>query len=78
MPNDPHAMFAGGDANFVKKATDRMKQVVDQAKIMVLVSHDTNLLRTFCNRIIWMDRGQVKADGDPDIVIDSYIKSQQI
>jgi len=71
-------MFAGGDANFVKKATDRMKQVVDQAKIMVLVSHDTNLLRTFCNRVIWMDHGEVKADGHSDSVIDSYINSQLI
>jgi ABC-2 type transport system ATP-binding protein len=71
-------MFAGGDANFIKKATDRMKQVVDQAKIMVLVSHDTSLLRMFCNRVIWIDHGQIKADGDSDVVIDSYIQSQKI
>lgn len=68
-------MFAGGDAAFVQKATDRMKQVVDQAKIMVLVSHDTNLLRTFCNRVIWMDHGQVKEDGESNSVIDHYIQS---
>lgn len=66
-------MFAGGDAAFVQKATDRMKQVVDQAKIMVLVSHDTKLLRTFCNRIIWLDHGQVKQDGECNNVIDQYI-----
>jgi ABC-type polysaccharide/polyol phosphate transport system ATPase subunit len=68
-------MFAGGDAAFVQKATDRMKQVVDQAKIMVLVSHDTNLLRRFCNRVIWMDHGQVKEDGEANNVIDQYIHS---
>lgn len=68
-------MFAGGDAAFVQKATDRMKQVVDQAKIMVLVSHDTNLLRRFCNRVIWMDHGQVKEDGEANSVIDQYIHS---
>lgn len=68
-------MFAGGDAAFVQKATDRMKSVVDQAKIMVLVSHDTNLLRRFCNRVIWMDHGQVKEDGEANSVIDHYIHS---
>jgi ABC-type polysaccharide/polyol phosphate transport system ATPase subunit len=71
-------MFAGGDAAFVQKATARMKQVVDQAKIMVLVSHDTKLLRTFCNRVIWMDHGQVKEDGECNSVIDHYIQSGKI
>lgn len=71
-------MFAGGDASFVQKATARMKQVVDQAKIMVLVSHDTKLLRTFCNRVIWMDHGQVKEDGECNSVIDQYIQSGKI
>lgn len=66
-------MFAGGDAAFVQKATERMKQVVDKAKIMVLVSHDTKLLRTFCNRVIWLDHGQVKQDGECNNVIDQYI-----
>ncbi len=71
-------MFAGGDAAFVQKATARMKQVVDQAKIMVLVSHDTKLLRTFCNRVIWMDHGQVKEDGECNSVIDHYIQSGKV
>lgn len=68
-------MFAGGDAGFVQKATNRMKQVVDQAKIMVLVSHDTKLLRQFCNRVIWVDHGQIKLDGEANSVIDSYIQA---
>lgn len=67
-------MFAGGDAAFVQKATDRMKQVVDQAKIMVLVSHDTKLLRNFCNRVIWLDHGEIKKDGECNSVIDHYIQ----
>ena len=71
-------MFAGGDAGFVQKATARMKQVVDQAKIMVLVSHDTKLLRAFCNRVIWMDHGQVKEDGECNSVIDHYIQSGKV
>jgi ABC-type polysaccharide/polyol phosphate transport system ATPase subunit len=71
-------MFAGGDAAFVQKATDRMKQIVDQAKIMVLVSHDTMLLRTFCNRVIWMDHGQIKEDGESNTVIDHYIESTKV
>lgn len=66
-------MFAGGDVAFVKKATERMSQVVNQADIMILVSHDINLLRRLCTRVIWMDHGQVKDDGDANAVIDRYL-----
>jgi ABC-type polysaccharide/polyol phosphate transport system ATPase subunit len=68
-------LFAGGDTAFVKKATERMTQMVDKANIMVLVSHDTNLLRTFCDRVIWLDHGRVREDGESDTVIDKYIQS---
>ncbi|WP_295764391.1 ABC transporter ATP-binding protein [Undibacterium sp.] len=71
-------LFAGGDAAFVKKATERMTQMVDKANIMVLVSHDTNLLRTFCDRVIWLDHGQIKEDGESNFVIDRYIQSGSI
>lgn len=66
-------MFAGGDASFVKKATERMTQVVNQADIMILVSHDIGLLRSMCTRVIWMDHGRVKGTGDPALIIDQYL-----
>lgn len=70
-------MFAGGDAGFVQKATKRMEKVVDQAKIMVLVSHNTQLLRSFCNRVIWLDHGEIKQDGECNAVIDQYIQEAE-
>lgn len=71
-------MFAGGDAAFVQKATLRMKQMIDRANIMVLVSHDTSLLASFCSRVICMDHGKVKADGATDAVIEAYRASQGV
>ena len=67
-------MFAGGDVAFVQKATARMKRVVDQSNIMVLVTHNMELLRTFCDRVIWMDHGQIKEDGESNRVIDYYMR----
>ncbi len=64
-------LFAGGDAAFVKKARDRMSAMIEKSRIMVLVSHDQGLLRSFCDRFIWMDHGEIKADGDPK-VLDLY------
>jgi ABC-type polysaccharide/polyol phosphate transport system ATPase subunit len=65
-------MFAGGDANFVQKATARMYEVIESAHILVLVSHDIELLERLCTRIIWMDHGQVREDGPAAEVLGRY------
>lgn len=68
-------LFAGGDAGFIKKATERMNQVIDKSNIMVMVSHEPDLLKRFCNRVIWIDHGSVIEDGAPDYVIQKYLKT---
>ncbi|KVO00162.1 ABC transporter [Burkholderia ubonensis] len=69
-------VFAGGDASFIAKAKQRMTEFIDKASIMVCVSHDMDLLRALCNRVVWLDHGQVKADGDPDEIITQYLAAR--
>ncbi|UKD12301.1 MULTISPECIES: ABC transporter ATP-binding protein [Burkholderia] len=69
-------VFAGGDASFIAKAKQRMTEFIDKASIMVCVSHDMDLLRTLCNRVVWLDHGQVKADGNPDEIITQYLAAR--
>lgn len=71
-------MFAGGDAAFVKKASDRLKSVIENSEIMVLVSHDLDLLEKFCDRVIWMDHGRLKMDGSTKNVLQAYASSRSI
>lgn len=66
-------IFAGGDASFMERATARMFDMIDRADIMIMVSHDDRLVRSLCNRVVWMDHGQVVLDGEPSFVIDSYL-----
>lgn len=66
-------LFAGGDAEFIDKALARMHEFIDRSSIMVFVSHQPDLLRKLCNRVIWIDHGNVVADGDPSEVIDRYL-----
>lgn len=70
-------MFAGGDSSFVTKASERMIKVVDEAKIMVLVSHDVELLRRFCNRVIWLDHGTIREDGESNVVLNNYLEKSK-
>lgn len=48
-----------GDERFFEKAKERLKKMLDSAHILVLASHDKNLLRAQCNRIFYMDQGQI-------------------
>jgi ABC-type polysaccharide/polyol phosphate transport system ATPase subunit len=67
-------MFAGGDAGFVKKATDRMYKIINNANIMVMVSHQLDFLEDLCNRIVWIEGGVIVADGSPRDVISAYLE----
>jgi ABC-type polysaccharide/polyol phosphate transport system ATPase subunit len=66
-------IFAGGDASFMQKAKLRMYEMIDKANIMIMVSHDHDLVQALCNRVIWMDHGQIVADGPPDEIIARYL-----
>ena len=66
-------IFAGGDVAFMVKAKARMHDMIDNANIMIMVSHDHQLVRSLCNRVIWMDHGKIVADGSPEDVVDRYL-----
>ncbi|WP_024553488.1 ABC transporter ATP-binding protein [Franconibacter helveticus 513] len=69
-------LFAGGDAEFVSKAQARMKSMIEDSNIMVFVSHQTDLLLELCNRVIWLDHGNLIADGEPQIIITRYLNKE--
>lgn len=53
-----------GDADFMRKAKERMQSRVGGSKIVVLASHSTGLLRDICNRGIVLERGRLVHAGD--------------
>lgn len=71
-------IFAGGDTAFMTKATTRMHALIDKANIMIMVSHNHELVKSLCNRVIWMDHGKLLADGLPADVIENYLQSAYI
>jgi ABC-type polysaccharide/polyol phosphate transport system ATPase subunit len=61
-----------GDAGFLAKAQHRVEAFVEQAGILVLASHSTEICRRWCNKAVWMERGEVKMAADIGTVLDSY------
>jgi len=64
-------LFVGGDASFVRRGKERMNRMIDRSSVMVLVSHDHALLRSLCDRFLWLDHGKLVADGGAK-VLDEY------
>lgn len=67
--------LGAGDASFQKKAETRIGDLIDQSKIVVLVSHNLGAIRSICNRVIVLQNGLVVADGDPAPTIQAYLAS---
>lgn len=61
-----------GDARFMVKAKEYMKSLVHESDIMVLSSHDTQLIREFCNKAIWLEKGEIKHFGNLEEVLKLY------
>jgi ABC-type polysaccharide/polyol phosphate transport system ATPase subunit len=61
-----------GDMAFQNKAKQRMLDMMNKAQLIVMISHDLLSLRDFCNRVLWMDHGQVREIGQPHEVIHNY------
>ncbi len=68
-------VFGGGDAEFVERAKARMDQLLDDSNIVVLVSHQLELIRQVCTRAIWIERGRIVQDGEPSTVTEQYLES---
>jgi ABC-type polysaccharide/polyol phosphate transport system ATPase subunit len=61
-----------GDQAFQEKARRRMQEMMRRAKLMVLVSHDLPSVRRLCDRVVWMERGRIRASGAPDAMVAAY------
>lgn len=64
--------LATGDASFRKKSTERIEEIREHAGTVFFVSHSLGSVRAMCNRVLWIDKGQLVADGDVDEVCDAY------
>lgn len=62
-----------GDATFMAKAKQRIENMVENADILVLASHSPAILTQWTNRIIWLENGEIKADGAPLEIFQQYL-----
>ena len=66
-------VLAVGDRSFQRKCLDRLDALRRQGVTTLFVSHSLDQVQRLCSRVIWIDRGQVCADGDPKSVLGQYV-----
>ena len=50
-----------GDKSFEKKVKSRLNELIDQSKILIIASHNHDLLKTYCNKFINLDKGSISS-----------------
>jgi len=64
--------LAVGDAAFQLKCLARLETLTRSGVTLLLVSHDMALVKTFCRRAVYLERGRVKAIGTPEEIAELY------
>lgn len=64
--------LAVGDRDFRRRSEDRIREIRDDAGTVFLVSHSMKSIRDTCTRVIWLNKGVLMKDGEPDEVIAAY------
>jgi lipopolysaccharide transport system ATP-binding protein len=70
-------VLGAGDMAFQTKARQRMREMMSQAKIIVVVSHDLNSLDAMCDKGVWLHQGRVHMVGPMKEVCEAYRKQAQ-
>lgn len=65
-------MIGAGDASFMEKAQRRIQELVQRAQILVLASHNVEILTRFCNKALWLEGGRARLYGDAREVLSAY------
>jgi lipopolysaccharide transport system ATP-binding protein len=65
-------VLAVGDINFQKKCLGKMGDVARTGRTVVLVSHQLNQIRRLCQRVLWIDGGELRKNGPTHEVASAY------
>jgi len=61
-----------GDEAFRRKCQERMKELMESSKAIIIVTHNSEFAKALCNKALWLKRGKVKEYGDVEPVVGGY------
>lgn len=67
-------VLAVGDMSFQQKCLQRVKGLTSEGRTVIFVSHSMDAIARFCDRCLWLDQGEIIADGPTETVISQYVE----
>ncbi len=71
-------ILAVGDQHFTEKCYDKLGELKNSDKTIVIVTHSLDVVKSLCDRAIWIYKGEFRLDGDPTYVIEEYLKQVRL
>ena len=71
-------ILAVGDQHFQNQCFDKLEELRDSDKTIVIVSHSLGVVKVLCSRAVWIYKGKLRLDGDPTYVISKYLEQSAI
>ena len=63
-----------GDKTFYQKCIDKMNDFKAMGKTIFFISHAESQVRKFCDKVLWLEYGELKKFGEVNEVLDDYAK----
>ena len=67
-------ILAVGDKHFQDKCFAKLKELKDSGKTIVIVTHNMDQVKRFCDRAVWLYKGEIRQDGKVDDVLKEYLR----
>jgi ABC-2 type transport system ATP-binding protein len=67
-------VLAVGDAAFQRKCFNYFADLKRNKQTVIFISHDMDSVRKYCDRVIFLDKGEIQDDGLPEKVISKFTK----
>jgi lipopolysaccharide transport system ATP-binding protein len=61
-----------GDGAFSERASARLSALVDESEILIIASHDRDLIEKTCNKVVWLEHGHIKKIGMTQEITSEY------
>ena len=65
-------VVGAGDNTFMDKAQKRLHNLINKSSILVIASHSNEIIRKFCNKVLYLDHGKCQYFGDVEEGIERY------
>jgi ABC-type polysaccharide/polyol phosphate transport system ATPase subunit len=63
-----------GDEAFQKKSRNALLNLINGGVTTIFVSHQMSAIKEICHRAIWLDGGEIRAEGEPERVVEEYLR----